>query len=235
MHFAFISFVGCKHFTKGIRRNVLSKTLNLRSNVGSKIIIYTHPFVANKTQKMVSAFTFQKGTSDTSRAAPVTQSVASELSPTAIMYSLLYFKSTQRFQIFSYVTWAYPDISSAITQYLNLGNILRRSPLHPMVTFAFFWEQSTAFNRGCPCVVFSFQMTTKTHEGRSEYTMWRDLKGVFMTVAESTTLPENSWPTHCYSFEKTKYRAFTWCHVSSSIKVYCFQKHHDNVTFEWHI
>lgn len=188
---------------------------------------------------MVSTFTFQKGTSDTSRAAPVMQSVASELSPTAIMYSLLYFKSTQRFQIFSYVTWAHPDISSAITQYLNLGNILRRSPLHPMVTFAFFWEQSGAFNRGCPCVVFSFQMTTQTR--------WRSLRIHNVTwfkecfhdsSREHNAARKHSWPTHYYSFKKTKYRAFAWYPVRSLIKVYCLhcrpQKCHDNVTFRWH-
>lgn len=67
-----------------------------------------------------------------------------------------------------------------------------------MVTFAFFWEQSVAFNRGCPCVMFSFQITTKTQrEGRSEYTMWRDLKSVFMTAAaQSVTLPENTVDPH---------------------------------------
>lgn len=61
-----------------------------------------------------------------------------------------------------------------------------------MVTFAFFLEQSKAFNRGCPCVVFSFKLPQRLGEGRSEYTMWHDLKSVSTTVAvESTSLPEN--------------------------------------------
>lgn len=40
-----------------------------------------------------------------------------------------------------------------------------------MVTFAFFWEQSEAFNGGRPRVVFSFILPQRLGEGRSEYTM----------------------------------------------------------------
>lgn len=95
----------------------------------------------NKTQKnqLGSSFACQKGTPDTyCQAAPVKQSVTPELSPTAVMYSPLNFISIQHFQDFSYVTWAHPDISSAITQYLNLGGILRRSPLDPDGDFCLF-------------------------------------------------------------------------------------------------
>lgn len=94
----------------------------------------------NSSQALKSLYTFifQKGISDTCKTAPVMQSVASEFSPTTIIYSLLNFKSTQHFQKFSYVTRAHPDISWVITQYLNLGNILRRSPLGPVRDFCLF-------------------------------------------------------------------------------------------------
>lgn len=63
-----------------------------------------------------------------------------------------------------------------------------------MATFAFFWEQSKAFNRGCPWVVFSFKLPQRLGEGRSRYTMWHDLQSVSRTVAaaESATLPEST-------------------------------------------
>lgn len=92
-----------------------------------------------KKKQLVSSFVRQKSTSNAyCQTAPVKQSVTPELSPTAVMYSPLNFISIQHFQDFSYVTWAHPDISSAITQYLNLGGILRRSPLDPDGDFCLF-------------------------------------------------------------------------------------------------
>lgn len=164
--------------------------------------------------KSHNTLAFQKIASDACQAAPVTQSVSSELSPTAIMYSLLCFKSTQHFQNFSYVTWAHPAISWAITLYLNLGNILRRSPPHRpvdlMVTFAFFWEQSIAFNRGCPCVVFGFQITTKTRRRSLRIYSVTWFKECFHDSSswEHSAARKHSWPTQCYSFKKTKHRTF---------------------------
>lgn len=100
---------------------------------------FSHLFLIEKKKQLVSSFVCQKGTSDAyCRTAPVKQSVTPELSPTAMMYSPLNFISIQHFQDFSYVTWAHPDISSAITQYLNLGGILRRSPLDPDGDFCLF-------------------------------------------------------------------------------------------------
>lgn len=59
-------------------------------------------------------------------------------SPSVVMYSPLNSKSIQHFQNFSYVTWAHPDICSTITQLLNLGGILRRSPPDPDGDFCLF-------------------------------------------------------------------------------------------------
>lgn len=148
--------------------------------------------------KSHNTFTFQKITFDTCQAAPVTQSVSPELSPTAMVYSLLYFKSTQHFQNFSYVTWAHPAISWAITQYLNLGNILRRSP--PWTRswlLPFFGSKAQRLTEAVLVRCLVFKSPQRLAEGRSEYTMWRDLKGVFTTVAvESTTQPENTVDLH---------------------------------------
>ncbi len=160
----------------------------------------------------MSSFISQNGTSDICQAAPVMQSVASALSPTATMWSLLYFKSTQHLQNFSYVTWAHPDISSATTQYLNLGNILRRSPLDLMVTFAFFWEQSAAFNRGRPCVVFSFQITTKARwrSLRIHNVMW--FKECFHDGSswERNAARKHGWPTQHLKRQTTELLHSDW-------------------------
>lgn len=113
-----------------------------------------HPVIRNRHKngcqalKSHKSFTFQKSTFH------AISCLGDELCPTDGTYSLFYWKSS--------VTWAHPDVFWAITQYLNLGNILRRSPLDSLPTFAFFWEQSAAFNRGCPRDVFGFQITTKT-------------------------------------------------------------------------
>ena len=95
-----------------------------------------------------------------------------------------------------------PDISWAITQYLNLGNILRRSspPDSPIVTFAFFWEQSSAFSiGGCPCVVFGFQITTKTawRSRRIHNVTW--FKECFRDSGswERDAARKHRWPTQC--------------------------------------
>lgn len=81
-----------------------------------------------------------------------------------------------------------------------------------MVTFAFFWEQSGAFNRGCPCVVFSFTLPQRLGEGRSVYTMWHDLKSVSTTVAvENTALPEQKarlTHSHTVQLQKDKIQNF---------------------------
>lgn len=78
-----------------------------------------------------------------------------------------------------------------------------------MVTFAFFWEQSKVFNRGCPCVVFSFKLPQRLSEGRSEYTMWHDLKSVSRTVAvESKMLPENTVDMNTHLLQKDKIQNF---------------------------
>lgn len=104
-------------------------------------------FEARKSHK-TRIFPISKGhICDTRQAPPVMLSVTPDLSPTAITYSILYLKSTLHDQNFSYVTRAHPDISWGITQYLNLGNVLRRSPLDLIVILQ---------RANSPCVVFSF-------------------------------------------------------------------------------
>lgn len=95
-------------------------------------------FISFLNLDSISSSKFQKSDSDCQTAPVLSSPVLSCPVSHSVMASPLNFKSIQHFQNFSYVIWAHPDISSVITQDLNLGGILRRFPLDPNGDFCLF-------------------------------------------------------------------------------------------------